>query len=281
MNDVPLSALLATAAENMANSLRAKLVPHPGERGTAREQIIRDFLATHLPRRFEVSTGFAFDYTGKVSRQLDIVIFDSHVCPRFELPGGKFLFPCEAIAAVGEVRSSLTSRGQFRTALENLASVKSLDRSANGKAYDSRYREVLDPRQNHLHQVFTFLLILGESMDSHTIADMLFEAAFDLSVEELPNVILALDRYMISYCCDSGMCCNPMAARGVAIQTSQQPFDVLLRFYLLLGQAVDVIRTASLPYWEYLAKYRDLKGMVIHSCVDDPPPYLGNWTSGD
>ena len=280
MNGVPLAALLQAAAEKMSTDLRQRLVPHRGELGTAREQIVRDFLKAHLPRRFDVGTGFAFDCDGNVSRQLDVVIFDAMICPRFELPGGKLLFPCEAIAAVGQIKSALTSHKELAGAFDNLASVKVLDRSAHGAAYDCGRQETLDPRTNHLHQIFTFLMVIGKSMQPETVADAIVERAFEATVDTLPNVIVSLDRYLVTYRCGDGICPNVMHARGVAIQLPKEPNDILLQFYLMLGRALDSIRTASLPYWEYLSAYRTLKGPVFYSTVDDPPPLLGNWTTG-
>jgi len=278
--ETTLEQLLGFAARDMATNLHRRLLTHSGELGTAREQIIREFLGAYLPKRFEVSTGFAFDCAGRISKQLDIVIFDSQICPRFETPGGKFLFPCEAIVAVGQVKSSLTSRPKFREALDNLSSVKELDRSANGTARDSRFNEKLCPSENHLHQIFTFLFITGEAMNPQTLGQTLLEDAFVMLVEHLPNVILALDRYLITYCCDNGICPNPMDARGVAIQATENPSDALLRFYLLLGQALNVIRTSELPYWEYLSRYHNIPATVLHSSVESPPPHLGRWTEG-
>jgi Domain of unknown function (DUF6602) len=276
--ETPLTEWLKAAAEDMATKLRRKLLTHPGETGTAREQIIREFLAAYLPKRFEVSTGFAFDCAGRISKQLDIVIFDSQICPRFEIPGGKFLFPCEAIVAVGQIKSSLTSLQKLKEAIDNLCSVKSLDRSANGTAYDFRFNETLTPSENHLHQIFTFLFITGNAMKPETLGQTILEEAFRIPVEHLPNVILALDRYLITYCCDNGVCPNPMDARGVAIQSAEIPAEALLRFYLLLGQALNVTRTSAMPYWEYLPKYNKVSATVLHSSVEDPPPHLGRWT---
>jgi hypothetical protein len=280
LETVKLNALLEAASEEMATTLRRRLLSHPGELGSAREEIVREFLRSLLPKRFEVSTGFAFDCAGRISRQLDIVIFDADVCPRFGIPGGKFIFPCEAVIAVGQVKSSLTSRQQLNAVLENLASVKSLDRSANGAAFDFFHKERLSPADNHLHHVFTFLLVTGNALDSETMAEALLERAFGVLVQELPNVIIALDKYLVTYCCDDGVCPNPMLARGVAVQSEGRPSDVLLRFYLLLGQALNVIRTAQLPYWEYLRKYRDIPATVFHSTVETPPPHLGRWSEG-
>lgn len=157
--------------------------------------------------------------------------------------------------------------------------MKNLDRSANGEAFDATYQESLNPLANHLHQIFTFLFVVGDSLTPQTIANRLFELALERNVNELPNSIVAFEKHLITECCDEGVCPNPMAARGIAIQTANVPSDVLLRFYLHLGRAIDVIRTASLPYWEYLSEHRDLETLVLYSAVDDPPPYLGNWTS--
>jgi hypothetical protein len=279
-DEVSLEKLIGAASDIMAIKLRSKLLAHPGELGTAREQVVRDFLSAYLPKKFEVSTGFTFDCEGAISKQLDIVIYEAGNCPRFEIPGGKFLFPCEAVVAVGQVKSSVKSRQQLENAMENLGSVKRLDRSANGTAFDSRFGERLAPAQNHLHQVFTFLLITGAAMNPDSLGEILLDKAFESPREAMPNVIVALDRYLITYCCDDGVCPNVMHARGVAIQRAEKPSDPILRFYLLLGRALEVTRTSSLPYWEYLSKYHDMPAKVLQSSVEDPPPHLGNWTEG-
>lgn len=278
MNDIPLTSLLQAAAERMSTDLRQRLITHPGELGTAREQIIRDFLKSRLPKRFDVGTGFAFDCSGNISKQLDVVIFDSLICPRFELPGGKSLFPCECVVAVGQVKSNLSSQRDLSNALDNLESVKVLDRSARGTAYDLVHQEVLDPKSNHFHQVFTFLLVVDKSMHPDTLAESIMTRAFESSAETLPNVIASLDRYLVTYCCDGGVCPNVMHARGIAIQSAYEPGDIILRFYLMLGRAIDSIRTASLPYWQYLETFRNFDAKVLYSTVDDPPPILGNWS---
>jgi hypothetical protein len=279
-NKVSLERLIEQASEIMAAELRSRLLAHPGELGTAREQIVRDFLSQHLPKKFAVSTGFAFDCNGAISKQLDVVIYEAGLCPRFEIPGGKFLFPCEAILAVGQIKSSVKSRQIFKDALENLASVKRLDRSANGTAFDSRVGEALSPTDNYLHQIFTFLFVTGPTMNPDLLGEFLLEHAFHVPIQEMPNIVLGLDRYLITYHCDDGVCPNIMHARGVAIQRGLRPSDPIIRFYLLLGRALEVTRSSSLPYWEYLAQYHDMPAKLLHSAVEDPSPRLGVWTEG-
>src|SRR5262245_28359287 len=125
---------LAEAGEAMVIDLRRRFTTHPGELGRDREEVLRRFLEAYLPKRFEVSNGFAFDASGNVSKQLDVVVAHGLMAPRFETQGGLRFHPCESVVAVGQIRTSVTSRAELRDALDNLRSAKALDRSANGKA---------------------------------------------------------------------------------------------------------------------------------------------------
>jgi hypothetical protein len=100
-----LREMLRAAAVRMADELKQRLVPHRGELGTAREEIVRQFLRSYLPRRFEISSGFVFDAHGNLSQQLDVIIADGMMCPRFSVAGGVHFYPCEAVIAVGQVNA--------------------------------------------------------------------------------------------------------------------------------------------------------------------------------
>ena len=56
MNRFSLSDLLKASGERMRGDLAQRLVPHLGELGIDREEIIRQFLRAYLPKCFEVST---------------------------------------------------------------------------------------------------------------------------------------------------------------------------------------------------------------------------------
>src|SRR4029077_9173682 len=133
-----LESILRKAARRMRTDLKERLISHGGELGSSREEVLRDFLRSYLPTKFDISTGFAFDSIGTISKQLDIVIADGSNCPRFENAGKKRFFPCESIVAVGQVKSRLGSVKEFHNALENLVSAKALDRSAGGTAVDRK-----------------------------------------------------------------------------------------------------------------------------------------------
>ncbi len=274
MNKFSLVDLLKSSGSRMRADLSERLVSHPGEIGTGREEIIRQFLRAYLPKRFEVSTGFAFDAKGNVSQQLDVIIANSLVCPRFETVGGNRFYPVESVVAVGQIKSTMSSVKEFEKALSNLESVKALDRSANGRAVDAEHGEYLDHRTNHLHQVFSFFFITGESLSKETISERLMDYVLKKPPHHWTNIIFALDKYLATFCCDAGICPNPMDARGIAVQPATDQDEILMQFYLLLGGAIEVTRVSGLPYWEYLHSARNWSARVFFSPTDDPPPYL-------
>ena len=262
----------------MRADLAERLINHPGQLGGGREEILRRFLRDYLPKRFEVSSGFVFDSGGKISRQLDVIVADAGICPRFEIQGGSRVYPCESVVAVGQVKSSLTSKAEFLAAMENLASAKRLDRAAFGRpAVDGGGS--LEPSRSHLDEVFTFLFISGRAMARVTMHELLVDYVSSTPITSWPNVVLALDRYLATFCCDNGVCSNPYDARGIAMQPKRPNDELLVRFYLLLGSAISAIRVSDLPYWDYLQDARSWTADV-YSSTENPPPYLQTLTIG-
>jgi hypothetical protein len=86
-NPAPITHGIASAMadETLGRLAAADLVDHPGERGRARENIIRDFLTELVPRGFGASSGFIVDASGAQSRQQDIIIFRREYHPASQL----------------------------------------------------------------------------------------------------------------------------------------------------------------------------------------------------
>lgn len=274
-----LESMLRAAGERMKQDLAHRLIAHPGELGSDREEIVRQFLRAYLPKRFEISTGFVFDCHGRISGQIDIVIFNSLSCPRFETPGGVRFFPCESVVAVGQVKSSLRRQRDLDEAIQNLESVKSLDRSAGGRAIDVESGERLNNLDNHRDQIFGFILVAGKALAPDSLHERFLHYTVGSQPHLWPNVILVLGSCLITFCCDDGVCPNPMHARGVALQLAGSEDLLLDRFYVLLGRALQSTRISSLPYWEYLQRARKWDAKVFYAATGDegePPPYLSS-----
>jgi len=91
-------------------------IQHNLSAGEAREDTLRELLKKYLPQRAGVDRGFVIDVHGKESKQIDVVIYDRTVGTAFEISGTKY-FPCEAVIAVGEVKSDINSEKNFRMLL--------------------------------------------------------------------------------------------------------------------------------------------------------------------
>lgn len=168
----PIAAIVRAMHDEVVQQLAlTKRIAHPGESGRAREAIVRRFLRRFVPRGLGIDTGFVIDSRGEISRQIDIVIYRDNYHPILEIGGLKHFF-VESVVAVIENKAQIVSRRTLREALENVRSVKGLDRSADDRNYivmdfHGRGPNVsVDPR----HRVWT-AIIAEEGMAPETFLE--------------------------------------------------------------------------------------------------------------
>jgi len=164
--------LSAHAEEAVTRLAAAEVISHAGERGMAREEILRQYLREIVPGGFEVTTGFVIDSAGGQSLQQDLIIVRRDYHPSFQIGGARF-FPVEAVSAVVEVKSNLDS-STIASAIANARSVKALDRTGGGRNYipqldSSRFIDVRQDHDNHLIQAF--VVAAGSRTTSLTAAE--------------------------------------------------------------------------------------------------------------
>ena len=114
----------------------------PGLVGGAIENAVRNRLEQILPRGIGVGTGCVIDIHGGTSRQIDVVLYEKELCPRFSVNENSetSYFPVESVLAVGEVKSVI-GKVELNDAFKKIASVKSLYRSfekMDGNVYVGR-----------------------------------------------------------------------------------------------------------------------------------------------
>ncbi len=156
--------ILESLNEEVLSNLRlASAIAHPGESGRAREDAIRIFLRKLLPEGYGISTGFVIDGQGAISRQVDVIIHRTGYHPVFEIGGVKH-FMVESVVAVLENKATVGKR-ELRMALENIKSVKALDRSSAGQNYevDGTRKGAAVNRDSPRHQVLG-AVVAGESI---------------------------------------------------------------------------------------------------------------------
>jgi hypothetical protein len=145
MLDVYFKALSDVMASE--SRLFADFYRHRGKLGENREALLQRFLATYLPRRFGVGSGFAL-LGSDVSTQQDVVVYDQLTNPVLFPDTAAPLFPPSAVAAVIEVKSRLTADELRQTAAKAAALKRELRASfANHPA---------PPRSEALAGLFAF-----------------------------------------------------------------------------------------------------------------------------
>ena len=87
----------------------------PGLIGAAREHPARVRLVKLLPAFVSVGSGLLIDSYGSQSKQQDIVLFERDFCPVYTINDAPEVtyYPIEAIAAVGEVKSTVSKSVLF------------------------------------------------------------------------------------------------------------------------------------------------------------------------
>lgn len=108
----------------------SKQLEHRGLRGRAREiAVVNEFLANRLPKQLGIATGEIVSSEGSVSRQMDIIIFDSLKSPLLLKEEEIHILPVESVYAVIEVKSNL-SRPELEDSVEKVLSVKRMPKKA-------------------------------------------------------------------------------------------------------------------------------------------------------
>jgi len=125
-----LEALRGQADLALAKLRVTAMSQNPSIKGSSREEVIREFVRCFLPSSYAIGHGEVFSERNERSKQVDIIIHDELFSPVFKTADGGILVPCEAVYGIAEVKTRLDTTG-WRQALDNIASVKSLERATS------------------------------------------------------------------------------------------------------------------------------------------------------
>ncbi len=106
-----------------------KSLSHTGEIGDLVERVFRKQISQILPEKVRVSHGFVVDSHGKVSKQMDIILYDRLNTPRIFTSPGAQMFPVESTFACGEIKTQMNVK-EFKDSFEKCLSYKDLKRCA-------------------------------------------------------------------------------------------------------------------------------------------------------
>lgn len=235
---------------------RTAQIPHPGEKGRGREDVVRSFLREYLPKRFEVGSGFIVDASGGVSRQIDIVLYDKLSAPVFPVTETQRFFPAECVAGAVSIKSSLDRRA-LEDAVENLISVAQLNRFASGRT-EVVFGGVPSPFEHSAFRgypaepIFTAVWAF-DSPGVDTVARNLHELIQDLEPFHRTQLIGVLNRGVVTYL-DKGII-QPTYSTTAKVAFVPNADSVLPLFYMFLTNGVIRKMPLSISLRAYLEEF--------------------------
>jgi hypothetical protein len=128
---IDLRKIFGGLQEQMISSLATnrEVITHPGTQGAATEIHWLKMLTDYLPKRYRVDNAFVLDCDGRISDQIDIVIYDRQYSPfLFNQNGAKYI-PAESVYAVFEIKPELNA-ANIAYAGAKAASVRRLRRTS-------------------------------------------------------------------------------------------------------------------------------------------------------
>ena len=195
--------------ELVASFEGAGLATTPGQVGSAREVPIREKLEQMLPTGIGVGSGFVIDSFGRTSRQIDVILYEKNLCPRFCINRDEFtsFYPCEGVFAVGEIKSVLNVES-ISDIFEKVYSVKDLKRfSGNPEAfrkYGSQVdmlgvqEESFSQSRKVSDQIFGFGIGKDFQISPRRIGEISLQNLRSNSAGLCPNLIIGLDGGLIT-----------------------------------------------------------------------------------
>ncbi|QGH30804.1 DUF6602 domain-containing protein [Kluyvera intermedia] len=118
-------ALLRSKVQSaMAQAKAAAGFSHQGVKGTVLEILVSQLFRPLLPADIGMGTGQIIDsYTGKMSNQIDIILYDKAILPPIIFDANTGLFPIESVLYTIEVKTTLNSK-ELTTAHESAKTIR-------------------------------------------------------------------------------------------------------------------------------------------------------------
>ena len=161
-------------------AIRRDFASHRLSAGEYREDLVGNFLKSHLPKRFGISTGLVISHNEKFSNQADLVVVDELNNAPFYPESRKQLWPVEALYALIEVKTHLNP-SDLKDAIKKGRRFKSLPRQA---------LELFNGFPIQRGEGSLFVIWAFESSEPRTLKGNLIDALSDVPIAEQPDLII-------------------------------------------------------------------------------------------
>lgn len=139
--------------------------------GAEVENLIREKISLFLPERYLVKQGHIVNSDGKVSNQLDIIIFDRLNTPKFfKSQNDTVYYPIESVLAVGEIKKTLRKNDllEFGKKIKYLKVDMQRKLIKNtiygGKLKNATFADIINMKKDRKNKnsLFSFLIAIDE-----------------------------------------------------------------------------------------------------------------------
>ncbi len=118
-----------------------KQIEHNGVKGSAREDLLKDYLKKLLPEKYSITSGIIIDNNQNQSKQQDFIIHDAFNCPSFFKTESNSILPIESVYATIEIKSTL-DYSTLEQSVKNVESVRKLNKLPNRNIISNTYNDV-------------------------------------------------------------------------------------------------------------------------------------------
>lgn len=127
---IDLKELFLSLQEQMIAKFKTTrgFIQHRPTKGTAAEQNWLSMLKAYLPERYKADSAFVIDSDGRLSEQIDVVIYDRQYSPLILKQDGALYIPAESVYAVFDAKHELR-REAILQAAQKAESVRRLKRT--------------------------------------------------------------------------------------------------------------------------------------------------------
>ncbi len=224
-------------------------INHNGNIGEYREKSLKEFLENgRLPRRYAIGNGEIISSVSGVSKQSDLIIYDSVEGLSFEGKDNLKIFPIESVCGIIEVKSCL-SKEKLLEGLENIKSVKKLrinsviEESKGGLTFSYR-------RPKPFGIIFAYKLS-NNSLES--LRNNIKEWESKNDAEYYPNLVVVLNQGILIHLNNHLNDCiyNNSLTKNCIISEIHLGKDSLFKFYSILIDLCSKSRAGNFNLMDY------------------------------
>ncbi len=103
-----------------------QIIPHAVTKGSENEESLKNVIKNFIPHKYSIGSGIVIDSFGNKSKQIDLIVYDSHIYPNLFSQSSTTLFPVETVIACIEVKTLLNGTNLKEEVFENTKSIRQL-----------------------------------------------------------------------------------------------------------------------------------------------------------